>query len=425
MSPFLLKPRDQLRPFSYFPSPMEVSKHAAKAGAHFDELIDAVTAAAASSKASTSPASFNVKAHDDRARMLLKNGYAGREHEEERTLDNSLLSKLKNGFAALTRRTALSPDELQVRAWIKKKETPDGVFKFLKLDEGIDSLLENPKLQLWTAYLTKYNEKHRGEEVNTLGMFTKTYGDETVATMLEKAKQNPSTAEVATALQNEQLVAWMVNGLSTDFVFTWFKLDEGGMESLLANPALGVWCNYFSNLNQYNPGREVSMINKVLDTHEDIPFAKAIVAAMKNEDTQLIASKLQKAQFEKWLVDEKTPDTISKMLMDTKAGWMYMSIVREYDEFYKSANKMDELMTEAFNAACDQGASVRALEYLLGRAAPDWNEAIGSAARGGHLHVLHWMVTKRQDRRGPWRVDFSGGSSSGSGVVGMLENAIS
>ncbi|KAG6610995.1 Secreted RxLR effector peptide protein [Phytophthora cinnamomi] len=136
----------------------------------------------------------------------------------------------------------------------------------------------------------------------------------------------------------------MVNGLSTDFVFTWFKLDEGGIESLLANPALGVWCNYFSNLNQYNPGREVSMINKVLDTHEDIPFAKAIVAAMKNEDTQLIASKLQKAQFEKWLVDEKTPDTISKMLMDTKAGWMYMSIVREYDEFYKSANKMDELM---------------------------------------------------------------------------------
>ncbi|KAE9001618.1 hypothetical protein PR003_g18543 [Phytophthora rubi] len=77
---------------------------------------------------------------------------------------------------------------------------------------------------------------------------------------------------------------------------------------------------------------------------------------------------------------------------------------------------------KAFYAACGRGASERALEYLLGRAAPDWNETTRSVARGGHLHVLQWMVVKRQDRRGPWRVDFNGALAEAA-AQGHLETA--
>ncbi|OWZ00231.1 hypothetical protein PHMEG_00028626, partial [Phytophthora megakarya] len=56
--------------------------------------------------------------------------------------------------------------------------------------------------------------------------------------------------------------------------------------------------------------------------------------------------------------------------------------------------------------ASESGASIRVLEYLLKRAAPNWREAVAAAAIEGHLHVLQWMATKRGDRRGPWKKDF-------------------
>ncbi|KAE9275362.1 hypothetical protein PF008_g29367, partial [Phytophthora fragariae] len=100
---------------------------------------------------------------------------------------------------------------------LKEKKTPDDVFKMLKLDDGLETVLENQKLQLWTAFVNKFNKKKRGErEVTILGMLTKTYRDEAVAKMLEAAKQNPSTEWLATKLQNEQQIVWIVNGVSPD-----------------------------------------------------------------------------------------------------------------------------------------------------------------------------------------------------------------
>ncbi|KAE8876279.1 hypothetical protein PF005_g27950 [Phytophthora fragariae] len=217
----------------------------------------------------------------------------------------------------------------------------------LKLDDGLETVLENQKLQLWTAFVNKFNKKKRGErEVTILGMLTKTYRDEAVAKMLEAAKQNPSTEWLATKLQNEQQIVWIVNGVSPDYVFKWFKLDKGTVEELLSNPALGVWYHFFKNLNQYNPDRDVTMITKLLNTYEDIPLAKAITAAMKDENMQLVASRLQEAQFQKWRLDGRNPDAISKMIMtDKTAGWKYQGIFRAYRTFYEDANKVDDLDT--------------------------------------------------------------------------------
>ncbi|EGZ07546.1 hypothetical protein PHYSODRAFT_340622 [Phytophthora sojae] len=107
-----------------------------------------------------------------------------------------------------------------------------------------------------------------------LGTFTKAYGDEEVAKMLVTAKLNPTTKQLANKLQNEQIVGWMQNGVSPDYLFKWFRLDEGTIEGLLANPALGVWYHFFTNLNQFHADRDVRMITQLVDNYGDIPLAK-------------------------------------------------------------------------------------------------------------------------------------------------------
>ncbi|OWY98344.1 hypothetical protein PHMEG_00030912, partial [Phytophthora megakarya] len=47
------------------------------------------------------------------------------------------------------------------------------------------------------------------------------------------------------------------------------------------------------------------------------------------------------------------------------------------------------------------------LEYLLGLAAPDWEGAISAAVLRAHLHILEWMLSKREDRRGPLKIGFN------------------
>jgi hypothetical protein len=73
--------------------------------------------------------------------------------------------------------------------------------------------------------------------------------------------------------------------------------------------------------------------------------------------------------------------------------------------------RIDEFLTpflchKTFTAACEEGASIHTLDFLLERVAPVWKEAVRGATRGGHMHVFRWM-TERQDGRVPWKDDFA------------------
>ncbi|POM66555.1 Hypothetical protein PHPALM_17568 [Phytophthora palmivora] len=56
-----------------------------------------------------------------------------------------------------------------------------------------------------------------------------------------------------------------------------------------------------------------------------------------------------------------------------------------------------------FTAASEEGESERILEFLLQRTTPVWKDAVCGAVRGGHLHVLRWMIDLQN---GPWKADF-------------------
>jgi hypothetical protein len=77
-------------------------------------------------------------------------------------------------------------------------------------------------------------------------------------------------------------------------------------------------------------------------------------------------------------------------------------VVRRIDNY-----AMPFLCHETFTAACEEGASIRSLDFLFAHVAPVWKKAVQAATRGGHMHVFRWM-TERRDGRGPWKANFDG-----------------
>ncbi|KAG3115425.1 hypothetical protein PI124_g8011 [Phytophthora idaei] len=262
------------------------------------------------------------------------------------------LSKLTERFRAFVLKIKLSFKEgKQFSAWLKEKKRPEDIFKLLRLDTGTKNLMANSNLQTWSVYMTLYNKDNPTKMTTMLGMLTKTYGDLKVANMLEAARRNRKTFNLADMLQGQQLRGWARNGLSTDIVFDLLKVGEGGVENLFVNPAFTVWFYYFTRMNRYNPDSEIDMFKKLLANYDEISLAKAIEAATKAKSTErlvksvwsteFVANAFRTAQYKYWQAENIGPPTIFSRLGMGKTKWELdpkAEIFRGYKTFY-DANK--------------------------------------------------------------------------------------
>ncbi|KAG6623759.1 putative secreted RxLR effector peptide protein [Phytophthora cinnamomi] len=226
-------------------------------------------------------------------------------------------------------------------AWIKQKKTPDGVSLQLKLDENIDTVLNSPKLTTWVRFMMAYNKKNP-DGVTLLGTLTKHYETVPLVKMIEISRRSPDTRRLANRLQDDQLTDWAGNGLSTDVVYSILKVGNGSVEKQLANPALNVWFYYFNRMNNYQPDKEVNMSKKLTSSYDDMDLSKAIEVATKDKTTEIIAKRLQTAQFKSWFADDRDPRTVFNMLKLDKKKWLYDSnvgVYRAYNLFYKANKK--------------------------------------------------------------------------------------
>lgn len=71
-------------------------------------------------------------------------------------------------------------------------------------------------------------------------------------------------------------------------------------------------------------------------------------------------------------------------------------VSRLIDEFL-----IEGLHSDTLKEACEQGAPVSDLDFVLARCAPSWDDVVKSAAKGGYVHVFQWMEGL-ENMRGPW-----------------------
>ncbi|KAL3663728.1 hypothetical protein V7S43_011143 [Phytophthora oleae] len=218
----------------------------------------------------------------------------------------------------------------------KKTLSPEKYFKMLKLDAGVDKLLVSPNLETWLQYVARYNTKNPGQDVSTIKILTKFYGDEELAKVLGAAKRMATTEKMATELQSAQLKQWLTH-YSSDDVFKLLKLDSD-VNSLLTNPSLMTWITFLGQFNAKNPGKGTTMVKTFAKFYGDIPLAKMLDSASIAPKTEKVATQFQTAQFKQWLRDGKKPAEVWKALKMEKATWMQnpdAQVWYKYKEFYK------------------------------------------------------------------------------------------
>ncbi|KAK1935399.1 hypothetical protein P3T76_010624 [Phytophthora citrophthora] len=257
----------------------------------------------AASLVKTSHITRNVHFHSEAKLSIVRRLRFTPEEEEERGF---VVSKLQNFV-----------NNQQLARWLKNGKSTDDVFTKLKLNKAGSTIFENPKFVAWIKYVDDFNSKHnKGEAISAIPTLSKQYGDDVLATMLQKARQVETTKATATRLQTEQMKIWRSEGISSDAVFATFKLDEG-VANLLMNPGFNIWARY---LTEFNPGKKTTIF-KTLEAHfSENTLSQLLIAAQKNPSTEKLATSLQNVQLQGFLERGETPNAVFKLLQLDKGA---------------------------------------------------------------------------------------------------------
>ncbi|KAG3150856.1 hypothetical protein PI126_g11275 [Phytophthora idaei] len=128
-------------------------------------------------------------------------------------------------------RNAPGPSKLVKEAeqkWLTK-ETPDDLFKRLKLDKMENDELISPQLKTWINYMKEYNAANPKYQTTLIGTLAANYGE------------------------------IKLKGLAPNYIFdSVFRLDQAG-KKLCTNPLVITWGKYLSAFNRDNLGEETTV----------------------------------------------------------------------------------------------------------------------------------------------------------------------
>ncbi|POM71666.1 Avirulence protein (Avh) [Phytophthora palmivora] len=154
-------------------------------------------------------------------------------------------------------------NKVRARYWLWRKQSAEDVFKQLKLDRGLNNILDNPKIKTWATYIDLYNKKNQknpDKQVIMAEILIKTYGDLPVATMLQRTRSAP---KLARRLRVEQNILWKRSKKSADDVFVLLQLNKVG-DDMFVSPQLNSWYNYVTWLEKEKAN---GVMASVLSTH--------------------------------------------------------------------------------------------------------------------------------------------------------------
>ncbi|ETP36075.1 hypothetical protein F442_15874 [Phytophthora nicotianae P10297] len=126
--------------------------------------------------------------------------------------------------------TKLQADQLQ--RWLANRDTPDDIFRALKLNAAVDDVLANPLLNTWATYLEDFNAKFPRSKVSMIDTFREFFGDKALVKMLVAAKEVASTKKIAMDLETSLINKWILTKKTPAVVSKSLGTDEGSAKLL-------------------------------------------------------------------------------------------------------------------------------------------------------------------------------------------------
>ncbi|ETI38142.1 hypothetical protein F443_16029 [Phytophthora nicotianae P1569] len=190
-----------------------------------DEVTDDIFTSPLFNTWSTYLDDFNAKFPDEKVSMI----------DTFRTnFDDAFLAKMfvnaKEIPAMEQLATKLQADQLQ--RWLANRDTPDDIFRALKLNAAVDDVLANPLLNIWATYLEDFNAKFPRSKVSMIDTFREFFGDKALVKMLVAAKEVASTKKIAMDLETSLINKWILTKKTPAVVSKSLGTDEGSAKLL-------------------------------------------------------------------------------------------------------------------------------------------------------------------------------------------------
>ncbi|KAG2881649.1 hypothetical protein PC117_g26361 [Phytophthora cactorum] len=186
--------------------------------------------------------------------------------------------------------------------WLTK-ETPDDLFKRLKLDKMENDVLISPQLKTWINYMKEYNAANPKYQTTLIGTMAANYGNVKLVKVRDEAMKVKGTASTAKKLQSELFQRWVQKGWAPNYIFqSVLHLDEAG-DKIFTNPLVVTWGKYLSAFNRDNLGKETTVWTKLAATDYDpddvirIPGEAFSKMGLTNAGDDLLAN----PQFVNWI----------------------------------------------------------------------------------------------------------------------------
>ncbi|KAG3100395.1 hypothetical protein PI124_g14929 [Phytophthora idaei] len=212
-------------------------------------------------------------------------------------------------------------------SWVDTGKTAEDTFTLLKLDKTAYKIFTappmhkgttNPALDLYVAYVCQFNEhakKTKKKKIGLLDMFSKTYGDNGVAKMVEMGVRVPTTQKVSSNLRRQLLRKWEINEQSPEDVFKLLKLDEAGND-LFATPQMNTWYSFIKNgFNRDGEDFHLVLLRVLAKRYGEDGLSKNFIVGNRRMDLLgYIPMNLENAMVNRWLATGKTSDDVFEML---------------------------------------------------------------------------------------------------------------
>ncbi|ETL33091.1 hypothetical protein L916_14398 [Phytophthora nicotianae] len=233
------------------------------------------------------------------------------EEDEDRVINTGvekLVGLIRTGASKISEYVNLVP-------LVAREQPADEILKVFKLEDGMDKALASSNLKGLEDYVAKLNPTNRNDKVSTIRLFSEYYGDDVVAKTLVTAQKEAKTVDMEKTvmrLRNNQLSAWLNSDKSVDDVFKLLKLRQDGYLAL-ASPKLEALDDYMKIFNRVKPDQE-TLLNVLIKGFGESAFAKMLVHAKDDTRTSELATALQNALLNKWLLSKTQPEIVLKRL---------------------------------------------------------------------------------------------------------------
>ncbi|KAG7387331.1 hypothetical protein PHYPSEUDO_014425 [Phytophthora pseudosyringae] len=197
-----------------------------------------------------------------------------------------------------------------IKGVFASKESPEKVFTVIGLGDAQDNLLGIPLFSAWLNYAKVFNKEHPTQQESWAMTLHLNYQFPGIESMIKKGMQDLSTVNLAKMVER----AWMKEWLewwekSPSNAFSLLHLDEAGQKTF-ASPKFKLWAKYLNDFNQRYPNERTTMIDAIRANYSDRQLLRIFNAAKQDPSTEKLASNLENAMLDKWLVAKENPASL-------------------------------------------------------------------------------------------------------------------